>query len=175
MGRARVVDPESERPPEIAGLPLLDRVAAAPPESLGGAGATSAPAADEPLPELRLPFERRSRSRLRARLSDGREVALVLPRGTVLRDGALVDGSGLRVRVRAADEDVIEVRAADAQALARAAYHLGNRHVPVQVSADCLVFGYDPVLVDMLVRMGLQTRRTWAPFEPEGGAYGDHH
>jgi urease accessory protein len=172
VGRARIVDPESERPPEVAGLPVLDRVTAAPGVS---AKATGARAAEEPLPELRLPFEQRSRSRLRARLSDGREVALVLPRGTVLRDGALVDGSGLRVRVRAADEDVIEVRAADAQALARAAYHLGNRHVPVQVAADCLVFGYDPVLVDMLVRMGLRTRRTWAPFEPEAGAYGDPH
>jgi urease accessory protein len=161
MGRAQVVDPDTERPPDVTGLPVLDRVAA-----VAQQGA--------PLPELRLPFELRSRSRLRARLDDGREVALVLPRGTVLRGGAIVEGGGLRVRVRAADEDVIEARAADAQALARAAYHLGNRHVPVQVRGDALVFGYDPVLVDMLVRMGVATRRTWAPFEPEAGAYGGH-
>jgi len=126
------------------------------------------------LPELRLPFELRARSRLRARLSSGEEVALLLPRGTVLRDGAVVAGSGLVVRVRAAEEDVIEVRAPDPQALARAAYHLGNRHVPVQVGPGTLLLGYDPVLVDMLVRLGVSARRTWAPFEPEAGAYGGH-
>jgi urease accessory protein len=166
VGRAHVDDPDTERPPDVAGLPVLDRVVDGAPEG-GGAGR-------DPLPELRLPFELRARSRLRARLDDGREVGLVLPRGTVLRGGAIVEGGGLRVRVRSADEDVIEARAADAQALARAAYHLGNRHVPVQVRGDALVFGYDPVLVDMLVRMGVATRRTWAPFEPEGGAYGAH-
>jgi len=70
---------------------------------------------------------------------------------------------------------VVEVRAADPASLVRAAYHLGNRHVPVQVCADHLLFGYDAVLVDMLVRMGASTRRTWSPFEPEAGAYGHGH
>ena len=157
---SRIIDPDTERPPSTDGLPVLDRV--------GDPG--------EPADRvLRLPFDARARSRLRARLVDGPEVALVLPRGTVLRHGAVVTGSGLRVRIEAADEDVIEVRAASAQALARAAYHLGNRHVPVQVVDDRLVLGYDSVLADMLVGLGARITRTWAPFEPEAGAYGHGH
>jgi urease accessory protein len=156
----RIVDPDRERPPEIAGLPLLDRVEATPGECAAA---------------LRLPFDARSRSRLRARLDDGREVAVVLPRGTVLRHGTVIAGGELRVRVEAADEDVLEVRAGSGLDLLRAAYHLGNRHVPVQVLADRLVLGYDPVLADMLVGLGATLRRTWAPFEPEGGAYGHGH
>jgi len=177
MGRRSIVDPDTERPPEIAGLPVLDRVLTAP-----EAGQAAEPARDsaqaprgQPLAELSLPFELRSRSRLRARLPDGREVALVLPRGTVLRGGAVVEGSGLRLRVTAADEDVVEVRAPDATTLARAAYHLGNRHVPLQVAGDCLRLGYDPILVDMLVGLGVRVQRCWAPFEPEAGAYAPHH
>ena len=156
----RIVDPDRERPPEIAGLPLLDRV-----EGTSGECAAA----------LRLPFDARSRSRLRARLDDGREVAVVLPRGTVLRHGTVIAGGELRVRVEAADEDVLEVRAGSELGLLRAAYHLGNRHVPVQVLADRLVLGYDPVLADMLAGLGATLRRTWAPFEPEGGAYGHGH
>ena len=166
---SRIVDPDTERPPAIDGLPVLDRVGD--PGNSGGPGEPGEPA--DRL--LRLPFDARARSRLRARLVDGLEVALVLPRGTVLRHGAVVTGSGLRVRIEAADEDVLEVRAASAQALARAAYHLGNRHVPVQVVDDRLVLGYDSVLADMLVGLGARITRTWAPFEPEAGAYGHGH
>ena len=97
---------------------------------------------------------------------------MVLPRGTVLRGGALVAGQGGFIRVEAADEDIVTVRAANAVGLARAAYHLGNRHVPVQVLRDALLIGYDAVLVDMLIRLGVRTQRGWAPFEPEAGAYG---
>jgi len=166
VGRHRIVDPDAERPPEVAGLPVLDRVLTAQ-EAVQAHGGVDA--------ELALPFDARSRSRLRARLADGRDVALVLPRGTVLRGGALIEGSGMRVRVTAADEDVLEVRAPDATTLARAAYHLGNRHVPLEVSAERLVLGYDPVLVDMLVGLGVRVQRCWAPFEPEAGAYASHH
>ena len=186
MGRARIVDPDTERPPEIGGLPVFDRVvtarsgAVAPSRPEGtqapeGAGETQGSDTTGP-PEvtgvLVLPFDLRSRSRLRARLVDGREVALVLPRGTVLGGGMRVTGQGGCLRIEAADEDVVAVRAADPAALARAAYHLGNRHVPVQIGRDALLFGYDAVLVDMLVRMGVTTQRRWAPFEPEAGAYG---
>jgi urease accessory protein len=160
---SRVIDPERDRVPAIEGLPVLDRVE------------TSACAPDAPVGVLRLPFDARSRSRLRARLEDGTEVALVLPRGTVLRDGAIVSGAGLRVRVLAADEDVLEVRADSPIALARVAYHLGNRHVPVEVGADRLLLGYDSVLADMLIGLGARLSRTWSPFEPEGGAYGHGH
>ena len=160
----RGVDPERDRVPMIEGLPVLDRLETA------GAGVAA-----QAMGALRLPFDARSRSRLRAQLEDGTEVALVLPRGTVLRDGAVISGAGLRVRVLAADEDVLEVRASSPIALARAAYHLGNRHVPVQVCEDRLLLGYDPVLADMLVGLGARLSRTWSPFEPEGGAYGHGH
>lgn len=207
MGRVRIVDPDTERPPETAGLPVFDRVVwagdvagqGAPGEGPSGArtlaervsagsasgdgptgehapggGASCARAAGHGafVGVLRLPFEMRARSRLRARLVEGGEVALVLPRGTVLRGGALVAGAHGCLRIEAADEDIVTVRAAHPIALARAAYHLGNRHVPVQVLHDALMFGYDAVLVDMLVRMGVRTQRAWAPFEPEAGAYG---
>ena len=122
-----------------------------------------------------LPFAARSAGRRRGRLAAGGGLAVVLPRGTVLRHGTVIAGAELRVRVEAADEDVLEVRADTALGLLRAAYHLGNRHVPVQVLADRLVLGYDPVLADMLVGLGATLRRTWAPFEPEGGAYGHGH
>jgi urease accessory protein len=152
-----------ERPVEVpvlpAGLPLLERLEPA------GAPADRV---------LRLPFDARSRSRLRARLEDGTEVGLVLPRGSVLRHGAVVSGAGLRVRIEAAQEDVLEVRCPSPLALLRAAYHLGNRHVPVQVEPERLLLGYDAVLSDMLVGLGASVRRTWAPFEPEAGAYGGH-
>jgi len=166
MGRHHIVDPDTERPPELGGLPVLDRVLSS------GDAAEVQCAVDA---ELSLPFDARARSRLRARLTDGREVALVLPRGTVLRGGTVLEGAGMRVRVAAADEDVLEVRAPDATTLARAAYHLGNRHVPLQVAADRLVLGYDPVLADMLVGLGVRVQRGWAPFEPEAGAYASHH
>lgn len=166
MGRRTIVDPDAERPPDIAGLPVLDRVFPAAEVERAAVGAIA---------ELSLPFEMRSRSRLRARLADGREVALVLPRGTILRGGCVVEGGGLRVRVTAADEDVVEVSASDSSALARAAYHLGNRHVALQVTGERLVIGYDPVLVDMLVGIGARVKRCWAPFEPEAGAYAGHH
>ncbi len=176
---SRVVDPERDRVPMIEGLPVLDHVESAGAPTMGTSGTPVGAAAvvstGGSMGLLRLPFDARSRSRLRARLEDGTEVALVLPRGTVLRDGAVVSGAGLRVRVLAAEEDVLEVRARTPIALARAAYHLGNRHVPVQVGEDRLLLGYDAVLADMLVGLGATLIRTWSPFEPEGGAYGHGH
>lgn len=140
-----------------------------------GRAGTRAAEVDETLPTLELPFDLRSRSRLRARLSTGEEVALVLPRGTVLRDGALLAGDGLRVRVRAAPEDLLEVRAPAGGSLARLAYHLGNRHVPVEVGADRLWLGHDHVLAEMLAGLQAGLTRVRRPFEPEHGAYGGGH
>ena len=158
MGSA-IERPVAALPVLPADLPLLERI-----EPSGSAAERV----------LRLPFEARSRSRQRARLDDGTEVGLVLPRGSVLRHGAVVSGAGLRVRIEAADEDVLEVRCPSPLALLRAAYHLGNRHVPVHVEAQRLLLGYDPVLSDMLVGLGASVRRTWLPFEPEAGAYAGH-
>jgi urease accessory protein len=125
---------------------------------------------------LTLDFDARRKSRLAATLDSGEEVALVLPRGTVLRDGdVLVAQDGALVRVVAADETVLMVRAPDALTLTRAAYHLGNRHTPVEVGVDFLKLEYDPVLADMLKRIGAVVEQVTAPFQPESGAYGGGH
>lgn len=127
-------------------------------------------------PKLVLPFGDRSKSRLRAALDNGEEAAIFLPRGTVLRGGdLLVTADGVFVEVQAAAESVLQVRADDAHALMRAAYHLGNRHTPVEIGRDYLRLEYDPVLADMLVRLGVRAERAQLPFEPEAGAYGGGH
>lgn len=124
---------------------------------------------------LTLPFEQRQRSRLRVRLSDGREAALLLPRGSVLRGGdALRLSDGRTLTVVAASESVSTVRSEDARALCRAAYHLGNRHVPLEVGSDYLRYLHDHVLDGMVRELGLSVRQEEAPFEPESGAYGRH-
>lgn len=132
---------------------------------------------------LTLEFADRRRSRMRARIDDGREAALLLPRGTILRDGdRLRDPEcGEVVTVRAADQTLSFVHAAGAVALARAAYHLGNRHVPVQVGAGWLAYEHDHVLDEMVEELGLAVETRVAPFEPEAGGYrhgpasGHHH
>jgi urease accessory protein len=127
-------------------------------------------------PGLTLPFDARCKSRLAATLDTGEEVALVLPRGTVLRDGdVLVADDGALVRVAAAAEAVLLVRAPDRLTLTRAAYHLGNRHTPVEVGVDYLKLEYDPVLADMLKRLGASVEQVSLPFQPETGAYGGGH
>ena len=124
---------------------------------------------------LILPFELRSRSRLRATLDDGREVALFLPRGTVLRGGdRLLASDGRVVIVRAAEERVSTARSEDPDALLRAAFHLGNRHVPVEIGRAMLRYEHDHVLDEMVRGLGLEIVVEHAPFEPEGGAYGGH-
>jgi urease accessory protein len=126
--------------------------------------------------QLRLPFERRQKSRLRTRLASGEEVALMLPRGDILRGGDLVQGADGRViEIVAEPEQVLHVVCAGPAALARAAYHLGNRHVPVQVGEGYLRLVVDHVLEEMLKGLGAQVIRMEAPFEPEAGAYGGGH
>jgi urease accessory protein len=124
---------------------------------------------------LVLPFDLRSKSRLLTRLESGEEVGLFLERGAILRAGdKLLGGDGRVVEVAAAPEAVIEARADDPVLLAKAAYHLGNRHVPVQVGPDFLRFGRDHVLAEMVRGLGLKVAEIEAPFEPESGAYGGH-
>lgn len=127
-------------------------------------------------PKLVLPFGERSKSRLRATLDNGTEAALFLPRGTVLRGGdLLVAEDGTFIEVLAAAESVLQVTSTDPLALMRAAYHLGNRHTPVEVGRDYLRLEFDAVLADMLSRLGVQATRAELPFEPEAGAYGGGH
>lgn len=125
---------------------------------------------------LVLPFELRQKSRLRTRLESGEEVGLFLERGTILRDGdTLMADDGRVVLIVAAPESVLLVRCATTQALVRAAYHLGNRHIPLQIGAGWLRLGYDHVLREMLLDLGVEVSEENAPFEPEAGAYGGGH
>jgi len=123
-----------------------------------------------------LPFVLRQKSRLRADLDGGGEVAIYLSRGHVMRQGdLLLADDGSVVEVRAADETVSTVTASDALQLLRGAYHLGNRHVPLQVSDGFVRYQHDHVLDDMVRELGLSVKVEQAPFEPEGGAYGGGH
>jgi urease accessory protein len=121
---------------------------------------------------LELPFEQRSRSRFRAHLSTGDEVGVRLMRGQILRGGDLLLASDGRViEVRAAPETVSTVHSTDARELARAAYHLGNRHIALQLGQGWLRYGHDHVLDGMVQGLGLIVEVSEAPFEPEAGAY----
>ncbi|HXH02347.1 MAG TPA: urease accessory protein UreE [Candidatus Competibacteraceae bacterium] len=125
---------------------------------------------------LTLPFEARCKSRLLTRLDDGTPVGLFLPRGTVLRDGdCLRAADGRVVEVRAAAEAVSIAHADDLLTLVRAAYHLGNRHVPVQLGDGWLRYPQDHVLDELVRQLGLYIEHELAPFEPEAGAYGTGH
>jgi urease accessory protein len=122
--------------------------------------------------KLVLPFAERSKSRLRAVLDNGEEAGLFLERGSVLRHGdLLLADDGRVIEVAAATETVSTVQAQDARTLARASYHLGNRHVALQIGPDWLRYSHDHVLDDMLRGFGLVVSVEQLPFEPEGGAY----
>lgn len=126
-----------------------------------------------PATTLTLPLEKRIRSRQRVTLDDGREAGVFLARGEVLRDGDLLgNADGLVIAVRAAAEAVSEVQCTDPHLLARACYHLGNRHVALQIQPGLLRYQHDHVLDDMLRGLGLEPIFVQAPFEPEPGAYG---
>lgn len=121
---------------------------------------------------LVLPFDLRQRSRLRAQLESGEEVGLVLERGTMLRGGdCLLASDGRVVMVEAAAEAVSVVTTNDPWSLARAAYHLGNRHVALQAGPGWLRYLHDHVLDDMVRGLGFKVSMAHLPFEPEGGAY----
>ena len=125
---------------------------------------------------LELPFELRKKSRLRAELENGETIGLFLPRGTVLRHGTMLRSTeGRIIVVCAAPEDVSTVHSSDTHLLTRVAYHLGNRHVPLQVERDFLRYQHDHVLDDMVRGLGADVHFEQAPFEPEAGAYGGGH
>lgn len=126
--------------------------------------------------QLQLPFDSRQKSRLRTTLASGEDVALMLPRGEILRGGDLVVASDGRViEVIAQTERVLHVTCATPQDLTRAAYHLGNRHVPVQVGEQFLRIAADHVLEEMLRGLAATIEAMEAAFEPEAGAYGGAH
>ena len=125
---------------------------------------------------LTLPFEERCKSRLATELDNGEAVALLMPRGTVLAEGdVLVADDGGLVRIAAAAETLMRVTANTPAALMRAAYHLGNRHTPVELGDGYLQLGYDAVLEQMLLGLGMAVHQMEASFHPEAGAYGGGH
>lgn len=126
---------------------------------------------------LTLPFELRRRARLRTRLDSGGEVGLLLERGLSLRHGdrlATRDGV-LVVEVRARPELLSSVATSDPHLLTRAAYHLGNRHVPLQIEPGVLSYQHDHVLDDLMGELGLEVKVVERPFEPEPGGYAGGH
>ena len=125
-----------------------------------------------PSVSLTLPFEKRQKSRLRVSLNDKQEAALMLERGSILRHGDLLRAeNGLIVEVRAANEEVAVISTKDSFLLARACYHLGNRHIPLQIGEGWLRIQRDHVLEEMVQSLGLVVMHDVTSFEPEGGAY----
>ena len=133
-----------------------------------------------------LDWDVRQKSRFDAESSDGRRVGVFLPRGTVVRGGdVLITQDGSLLRVIAAPQPVLKITACTdhhhghdhdpAFDLMRAAYHLDNRHVPIELQPDHLKIEPDHVLADMLRAMHLNVAEVREPFEPEGGAYAAGH
>jgi len=144
-----------------------------------GAGRGLAPAVVRRAGRVALDWDTRQKSRFEAVDSAGRRIGVFLPRGRIVRGGdVLVVDDGSLLVVDALDQPILVVTAAAnaapgdaALAIARATYHLGNRHVPLEVHTDRLVLEPDHVLAALLVRMGLHVATTRGPFEPEAGAY----
>ena len=127
---------------------------------------------------LALTANQRDRSRHRFETIEGIVVYLRLSRGTVLQDGDLLksdDATEAIVRVLAKPEPVIVVKAATPIKLLQAAYHLGNRHVPVEIGSDYLCLSPDSVLEKMLVNLGVEVVEAVLPFQPQPGAYSHEH
>lgn len=155
----------------------------------------------EPTLTLELTADERTRSRYRymvsSKITDSRgavidlsirercpdaqdEIYLELPRGTVLRHGDCLRGDDHQqvLKIVAKPEPVLTVRAvagAEPSVLLRAAYHLGNRHVALEVGTDYLRLAPDSVLESMLHQLGVTVISETTPFQPESGAYGHHH
>jgi urease accessory protein len=120
-------------------------------------------------------LDRVSRYRRRIALTSdrGHEFLLDLPEATYMADGdGLVLESGVLMRVVAAAEPLLEIHAHDVAALARIAWHIGNRHTPAEVTASAIYIQPDHVLEEMVTGLGAHVHHVQRPFEPEGGAYG---
>lgn len=126
---------------------------------------------------LPLTAEQRMRSRQRLNLGNGEIVHLKLPRGTILKEGDILEGEQghVWVKITAKLESVVTVTANNNLALLKAAYHLGNRHIPLEITENYLRFPTDPVLVNMVNKLGLRCQEEISPFYPEIGAYQHSH
>jgi urease accessory protein len=125
---------------------------------------------------LSLTAEERTRSRHHFITDDGTPIYLQLPRGTTLQEGDLLapETDDLFIKVAAKPEPVLTVTSDDSINLLRAAYHLGNRHVSLEITPTYLRLAPDSVLEGMLTQLGLQVVAQVAPFCPQGGAYSHH-
>jgi urease accessory protein len=131
-------------------------------------------------PTVSLDWDVRQKSRFQTEDSSGRVLSVFLQRGHVVRGGdVLVADDGSLIKVEAAPQPLLRITACAAHGspfdLTRAAYHLGNRHVPIELKPDHLKIEPDSVLADMLRSMHLIVNAVEEAFEPEGGAYGSHH
>ena len=125
---------------------------------------------------LTLPFDQRIKGRLKVTLDDGTEAGIMLDRGPIMRGGdCLSSEDGQVVKIVAAAETVSVVRSDNTLLLARACYHLGNRHTPLQIKPGMACYQHDHVLDNMVAGLGLTAICEQVAFEPEPGAYGEHH
>ena len=125
---------------------------------------------------LTLDFDARHRRRIRLTADQGEDVLLDLPKAVAMTDGdglQLEDGKWLKIQ--AATELIVEVRHKDPNQLMRLAWHLGNRHLPTEIRTEVLRIRPDHVIENMLRGFGADVVTVQAPFQPEGGAYGNHH
>ncbi|RYY79246.1 MAG: urease accessory protein UreE [Moraxellaceae bacterium] len=129
----------------------------------------------KPISQLALTFDTRQKCRFRATLENGQDIGVDLPRTGVLRGGAYIaTETGEVLQIQAALEKLLCVTAAEPFDLLKAAYHLGNRHVPLMLTPAALYLEPDYVLADMVRGLGLNVDEVMHPFEPESGAYAQH-
>jgi urease accessory protein len=171
------IGPNPRAVEETAMQPPVAKVPAATPISLTRRGLPPPAAPVEASWALALSADERTRLRGLRQSRCGQPLLLQLPRGEPLEPGEWLgrDGGPALVRVEAADEFLLLVQADDPLDLLRAAYHLGNRHVALEVSASELRLLDDPVLADLLRQRGLRLEQRRGPFLPEGGAYAAAH
>ena len=167
------MEPGSQRVgQEVTPVVLRHRLDRGPGTGAGDGAGTPMVAPDDTL-VLALSADQRTSLRGHRRSVCGRDLVLQLPRGEALCPGERLasDDGRLQVRIAAAPEAVMRVRATSPLALLQAAYHLGNRHVAMELHADQLVLLHDTVLADLLRQRQLQVELALAPFQPEPGAY----
>ena len=132
--------------------------------------------ADAPEGTVVLPHDGRHLRRKLLHLDNGDMVMLDLKEPVLFHHGdRLVLDDGTTIEIQAAEERLFEIRPRDGQHLIELAWHLGNRHLPTQIDADRILIRDDHVIVDMLKGLGAEVRKVRAPFDPEGGAYGQHN
>lgn len=131
--------------------------------------------ASESTAEIPLDFDARHRRRIRLHASNGEHVLLDLPKAVAMAEGdGLQTEDGSWFQISAKPEPLLEVTAHDRLALMRLAWHLGNRHTPAEVQANRILIRHDHVLAAMVEGLGGRARSVAEPFQPEGGAYGEH-